>query len=136
MTEISYICNVLRLFPYAQNCKRYYGNLIDPYIKGKVLEVWADMGSTTTYLCDGHHEEWLCLQPDPTLYTEGKGKMDGKALPGWYKSQQDVSADIDATEKYDTILYIDVIEHVEDDRRDLAHSTPPCQRHTLIEQTN
>ena len=82
MTEISYIGNLLHLFQYAENWKRYYGNLIDQYIKGKVLEVGAGISSTTTYLCDGNHEEWLCPERDPTLYNELKGKIDGKELPG------------------------------------------------------
>lgn len=122
MTEISYIGNELHLFQYAENWKRYYGTFIDPYIKGRVLEVGAGIGSTTTYLCDGNHEEWLCLEPDPILYNELKDKIDAKKLPACCKSKKGVSADIDATEKYDTILYIDVIEHIEDDRQELANS--------------
>lgn len=122
MTEISYIGNELHLFQYAENWKRYYGNFINPYIKGKVLEVGAGIGSTTAYLCDGSQEEWLCLEPDPNLYSLLKDKIDAKKLPACCKSKKGVSADIDATEKYDTILYIDVIEHIEDDRNELAHS--------------
>jgi len=122
MTEISYIGNELHLFQYAENWKRYYANFIKPYIKGKVLEVGAGIGSTTTYLCDGSYDEWLCLEPDPTLYNELKGKIDAKKLPACCKAKKGVSADIDATERYDTILYIDVIEHIEDDRQELVHS--------------
>lgn len=125
MTEISYIGNELHLFQYAENWKKYYGNFIRPYIKGKVLEVGAGIGSTTTHLCDGNHEEWLCLEPDPNMYNELKDKIDAKKLPACCKSKKGVSADIDGTAKYDTILYIDVIEHIEDDRQELAH----CMKH-------
>ncbi|HET6766323.1 MAG TPA: class I SAM-dependent methyltransferase [Chitinophagaceae bacterium] len=122
MTEISYLGNELYLFQYADNWKKYYRNFINPYIKGKVLEVGAGIGSTTSHLCNGNHEQWLCLEPDPTLYTELKHKIDAKKLPACCKSKNGVSADIDATEKYDTILYIDVIEHIEEDRKELAHA--------------
>ena len=40
----------LELFEHARNWKKYFSHFIKPYLKGRVLEVGAGIGSTTVIL--------------------------------------------------------------------------------------
>jgi SAM-dependent methyltransferase len=122
MAEIPYIGNELEVFSHARNWKSYFGGKIKPYLRGKVLEVGAGLGGTTAVLCDGHEQEWLCLEPDPALYGELRKKTEEGELPSCCKAIKGVTADLPADRKFDAILYIDVIEHIEKDREELTRA--------------
>lgn len=119
MHEISYIGNELELFQHATTWKNYYGNLIRPYLKGKVLEVGAGIGSTGQHLCSGEQEKWICLEPDPHLYTELERKIQAGGLPSCCVPIKGTTQDLSPTEKFNAIIYIDVIEHIEKDGEEL-----------------
>lgn len=122
MKEILYIGNELELFQHATVWKDYYGRLIKPYLKGKVLEVGAGIGSTTESLCDGTQEQWLCLEPDPELYAKLEKKITDKQLPACCTSLKGTTNDLPHENKFDTIIYIDVIEHIENDAEELERA--------------
>ena len=81
MSEIPYIGNELDLFEKATVWKKYYGNFLAPYLKGKILEVGAGIGGTTTELCNGTQEKWICLEPDPDLFAKLEKKIQDHRLP-------------------------------------------------------
>lgn len=123
MTEITYIGNELEVFEYATAWKKYYGGMLAPYLKGKVLEVGAGIGGTTTALCDGTQQEWVCLEPDPDLYGKLQDKIVSGRLPPCCRSIKGTTGDLSGGQKYDAILYIDVIEHIEHDAEELVRAT-------------
>lgn len=122
MGEITYIGNELELFQHATVWKKYYANILKPYIKGNVLEVGAGIGGTTEYLCDGSQAKWLCLEPDPFLFDKLQNKIQAKVLPSCCYAIKGVTGDLQKDLKFDTILYIDVIEHIENDRQELQQA--------------
>ena len=122
MSEIPYIGNELHLFQHASNWKQYYAKNLKPFIKGDVLEVGAGIGSTTNYLCDGSHRSWLCLEPDSNLFKELETKIENKELPDRCTCIKGIVADLKSDKKFDTILYIDVIEHIKDDKVELKQA--------------
>ena len=122
MSEIPYIGNELHLFQHASNWKKYYAKNLKPFIKGDVLEVGAGIGSTTTYLCDGSQRSWLCLEPDSDLFKELEAKTVNKELPALCTCIKGIVSDLKTDQKFDTILYIDVIEHIEDDNKELTET--------------
>ena len=122
MAEITYIGNELQLFQHAAAWKRYYANILKPSIKGNVLEVGAGIGSTTEYLCDGSQAKWLCLEPDPSLFEKLQNKIQNKELPPCCYAVKGVISDLQKDIKFDTILYIDVIEHIENDAVELRQA--------------
>ncbi len=122
MSEIPYIGNELDLFEQATAWKNYYGSFLKPLLKGKVLEVGAGIGGTTSTLCDGSQEKWLCLEPDPVLYERLENKIREKKLPPCCYSLKGTTGDLPAAEKFDAILYIDVIEHIEKDGEELERA--------------
>jgi ubiquinone/menaquinone biosynthesis C-methylase UbiE len=119
MQEIVYVGNELELFQHAAVWKNYYGRMIKHYLNGKVLEVGAGIGSTTQHLCEGHQEKWLCLEPDPDLYSKLESKIVNQQLPACCSSLKGTTRDLSLDEKYNAIIYIDVIEHIEKDAAEL-----------------
>ncbi len=120
MTE-SYIGNELELFAHAQNWKRYFGSVIAP-LGARVLEVGAGLGSTTAALCNGAQTEWWCLEPDRSLLAEVEARIQSGALPACCRACPGTLSDLPADARFDSILYIDVLEHIADDRAELARA--------------
>ena len=118
------IGSLLDLFSLATNWKRYFILQIAPHIRGNVLEVGAGIGTTTQVLvkeCD--YQTWKCLEPDAELsYALGTRISEG-ILPENCQIIQGSLDDIDPGRLFDTILYIDVLEHIEDDRRELLKAS-------------
>lgn len=117
-----YIGGELELFEKAVHWKKYYGSKLKPYLKGRVLEVGAGIGGTTLSLCDGTQNDWLCVEPDAALAASIEQLINNKQLPACCQLHVGTLEDIPPTELFDAILYIDVIEHIEDDRAELARA--------------
>lgn len=106
----------LRLFQDAKNWKTYLKKAISPYIKGHVLEVGAGIGATTKLLNNGACSSWTMLEPDDQMYKEllleeSRFKEQTIILKG--------TLDTVKGSVYDTIIYIDVLEHIEKDREEI-----------------
>ena len=102
----------LVLFQHAINWKKYFTRHIQPYIKGKVLEAGAGMGSSTLILNDGSASQWVLLEPDPAMSAGLQQKISTKELP---VNCSVITGTIDqVTGSFNTILYIDVLEHIAD----------------------
>jgi SAM-dependent methyltransferase len=119
-TELSYIGDELTIFALAKNWKAYLADLLAPYIEGRVAEVGAGLGATTEALCDPTRARtWLCIEPDRTMAAELQDRRALGQLPEQCKVFSGFLADLPAEPQFDTILYVDVLEHIEDDRREL-----------------
>jgi SAM-dependent methyltransferase len=123
--DYTYIGSELELFRAAVNWKEYYYQIIRGYLGPEVLEVGAGIGGTTRVLCRSGHDRWLCLEPDPRLVEAFKAEPD---LPSICTIRPMVLADLPASETFDVILYIDVLEHIADDHAEVqqvaAHLKP------------
>jgi 2-polyprenyl-3-methyl-5-hydroxy-6-metoxy-1,4-benzoquinol methylase len=117
----TYIGSELEIFQHAKNWKAYYGGIIRPYLGERVLEVGAGIGATTAALIGDAQTRWVCLEPDAVL-TRGieRRKLWGE-LPETCEIKIGTTADV-VGEKFDSILYLDVLEHIEDDRAELARA--------------
>lgn len=110
----------LALFQHATHWKKYFSRQVRPYIKGKVLEAGAGMGATTLLLNDGSAEEWWLTEPDAQLSSLLEEKLRNKLLPGnCHLLKQGGN---DPALLFDTIVYIDVLEHIEADREELMQA--------------
>ncbi|MDF7812729.1 class I SAM-dependent methyltransferase [Hymenobacter sp. YC55] len=118
-----YIGDELALFEHATHWKAYYGARLRPFLRGKVLEVGAGIGGTTRTLCDGKQTDWLCLEPDASLASRIESMMAQRELPAYCRLHVGTLEDLPATDsQFDAILYIDVIEHIEDDAAELRRA--------------
>ncbi len=118
MQDIAYKGKELELFQHATVWKKYFSHFLRPYLKGRILEAGAGMGSTTQFLCDGSQDEWVCMEPDPDLFQRLQNKILQKQLPSCCTDFKGTIQDL-ANEVFDVILYIDVIEHIENDVAEL-----------------
>ncbi len=122
MPESAYIGSELEIFQHAVNWKRYYGKLIRPYLGTEVLEVGAGIGATTEVLISPEHTRWICLEPDSSLVAEIVKKKANRSLPPICEARVgDISCLAD-DDLFDSVTYIDVLEHIEDDRAEVARA--------------
>lgn len=119
-----YIGTELELFAEAHAWKRYFASMIAPHIRGKVAEVGAGLGSTTIVLCqpDDPHP-WICIEPDRAMAKHLSGACRSGALPSRCQVHCGTLAEMPETATFDTVVYIDVLEHIEDDSAELARAS-------------
>ncbi|MEO7501326.1 MAG: methyltransferase domain-containing protein, partial [Gemmatimonadaceae bacterium] len=121
MSELEYVGGELDLFAKASNWKSYFASLLRPYITGRVLEVGAGLGATTEALWNDEVESWLCLEPDPQLAAQLRERI---PVDRWSNARAECRVatveELGPDELFDSILYIDVLEHIQDDRGELA----------------
>lgn len=108
----------LVLFQHARNWKKYFSEQLQPFIKGRVLEAGAGIGSTTILLHHKAIEDWLLLEPDADMSRQLLLKIREGQLPSSCRIQTGTIDDVN--EKFDCIIYIDVLEHIEKDQAELA----------------
>jgi SAM-dependent methyltransferase len=109
----------LELFAAADNWKRYWSRRIQPFVTGDVLEVGAGIGSNTPFLDQGGNGGWVCLEPDPGLIARLTENLARTAGRHEYEIICGTLETLDASRTFDTIIYIDVLEHIENDRDEL-----------------
>lgn len=117
-----YVGSELTLFKHVHNWKKYFATQLAPFIRGDVLEVGAGTGSTTQAVFASSCASWTCLEPDQALATELTAEVaalrDREGRPP--KVRVGFVADLRSNESYDSILYIDTLEHIEHDAEELA----------------
>jgi SAM-dependent methyltransferase len=118
----------LELFAHARNWKKYWSGKIWPHLGKSMLEVGAGLGTNTPYLLGPGQERWVCLEPDGALTAQIPVTLAHHAQRGIVQTRTGFVRDLGANEKFDAILYIDVLEHIEDDRGEMrqamAHVSP------------
>ena len=116
MSDFQYMGSELEIFAHASHWKSYVQSQLRPYLVGDVLEVGAGIGGTTQALNDGTQRRWVCLEPDCEF-----AKKIG-SLPPLRNCEVLVGMlpDLGDQEKFDVILYIDVLEHIKEDGAELV----------------
>ncbi|MFO0936821.1 MAG: class I SAM-dependent methyltransferase [Gemmataceae bacterium] len=122
VTAIDYVGSELELFAHARNWKRYFASKVRAHLGADVLEVGAGIGETTRYLNPGDRNRWLCLEPDPQLILQLRQTIADGSIPGYCEARQGTLDDFESDELFDSILYIDVLEHIENDRAELENA--------------
>jgi len=114
----AYIGSELEIFAHALCWKAYFKSILLPFFGKRVLEVGAGLGATTLALCDGLQDEWICLEPDLQLLA----RIQEKTLPACCHPQLGFVSTLAPEVLFDSILYIDVLEHIEDDLAELERA--------------
>ncbi len=113
----------LELFAEALHWKSYIARACAPFLRGHVLEVGAGLGGSTRSLVQGERvREWTALEPDPgqcaVLARAAQELSSARGVP--VHARGGVLADLADEPRFDAILYMDVLEHIADDRGELA----------------
>jgi len=118
MIEFKYVGSELKLFAAAWKWKTYWSAQIRPFLNGDVLEVGSGIGSNPRFLDPGGEGRWVCLEPDQELAEQLIGNL-RETMPRRASEAVCGSLQSLAGQQFDTIIYIDVLEHVEDDKEEL-----------------
>jgi SAM-dependent methyltransferase len=110
----------LPLMAGATQWKSYVAELVHPHLGSSVLEIGAGIGSNIAYLWRPPVSDWTAVEPDVAqaaqIHDPGVRVVVGTL------------AAIGAMERFDTVLYLDVLEHLADDaaelRRAATHLVP------------
>jgi SAM-dependent methyltransferase len=114
--EFSYPGTELDVFAEASNWKAYWATRIRRWVRGDVLEAGAGIGANTAMLQNADVRSWICLEPDARLAATAAAAL--AEIPRCSVRQGAIASLGD--ERFDTILYIDVLEHIADDCGELA----------------
>jgi len=115
-----YIGNELELFANAKNWKSYWSDLVAPYLGQQVLEVGAGLGGSTRLLMPKatNLQRWVAMEPDPALASQINQTLATEPLDKLEITEQYLK-DYQPKQQFDSILYIDVIEHIEQDKAEV-----------------
>jgi len=112
----------LDVFKSAQNWKKYWSSTIRPFIRGAVLEVGGGIGSNVPYLSSHQVLSITLLEPDRDLWWRAQSETP----PEWQgipiETCNGTISTLEQNRHFDTILYIDVLEHIQNDREELANA--------------
>ena len=113
----------LALFAKAFHWKRYFSSHIKTYIQKNVVEVGAGIGATTALLNQGTASKWILLEPDEVLARALSERIDRHEFPENCEVLVGTLAQLSHVNKIDTIIYIDVLEHIEDDINEMKRAS-------------
>ena len=120
-TSYEYAGEELANFSIAANWKTYWSSTILPYLGKSILEVGAGIGSSTKILSSmSSAETWLCLEPDLGNIEILKNEKSAGNIPAYCEFRQGDLTALGENDRFDSILYIDVLEHIEDDQKEIA----------------
>lgn len=119
---IPYPGGELELFRLARNWKSYWSGVVRPLVRGRVADVGAGLGENVPLLSNDAVAEWLCLEPDADLASRIRARIDSGELPSDVRVVVDTLEGLPSEDRFDTILYLDVLEHIEDDRAELERA--------------
>lgn len=119
--DYAYVGDELELFRHARNWKSYWSSQIRPFLGRSVLEVGAGIGANTPLLSNGA-SQWVCLEPDAAMAAVLAERQASLSVAGT-RTVVGVIADLPREPSFDSIIYIDVLEHIEHDAAEIAAAT-------------
>ena len=117
--EAHYVGSELELFAEAHHWKRYWASRLQPWLGQRILDVGAGLGATARAFAAHRFERYLALEPDPELAGRIRTAVTAGDLPRGVEVQAGTTADLDPEARFDTVLYVDVLEHIAVDRGEL-----------------
>ncbi len=117
-----YIGSELELFAAATNWKAYFSSVLAPFVGARVLEVGAGIGSNIPFLHNPAVRQWTSVEPDPDLARRIAERITLGELPESCRVLVGTIESIDETSRFNTVFYIDVLEHIADDAAELNYA--------------
>ena len=119
MPNIIYPGKELETFSVATNWKSYWASRLKDHMGHMILEVGAGIGSNTQLLWKDDIRRWVCLEPDKHLLKQLSSSLAKHDRTSDCELVNGTLKDLPQNSLFDTILYIDVLEHIEDDKAEI-----------------
>jgi SAM-dependent methyltransferase len=129
--KVGYLGSELELFKNAINWKSYFSKKLSKSIYGDVLEVGAGIGINSSFLT--HKKEnitsYTLVEPDEKLALQiedniSQLKVEKIIINGTIKAVSD--------KKFDSIIYIDVLEHIEESKAEITLAKKCLKQNGLL----
>jgi SAM-dependent methyltransferase len=117
MSGFGYAGNELELFAQAVTWKRYWARQIRQYLGTRIAEIGAGIGTNIAMLGESG-QDWTCVEPDATLARRITARVLASEFPFPCRVIIGDCSDLE-TDSFDSLLYIDVLEHIEDDHAEV-----------------
>lgn len=111
---MKYLNEVLEFFDISDNYRSYQIELFGSYVGKEILEVGAGRGKIIEILAQNSEKQFTLLELDKNFFDILNKKFNSKNIKVLEERTQNIKEN-----KFDTIFYLDVIEHIEDDRFEL-----------------
>lgn len=111
---MKYLNEVLEFFDISDNYRSYQIELFGNYVGKEILEVGAGRGKIIEILAQNSEKQFTLLELDKNFFDILNNKFNSKNIKVLEERTQNIKE-----KKFDTIFYLDVIEHIEDDRFEL-----------------
>lgn len=121
-SAFKYVGSELEIFAQARRWRAYWKSQIAPYVGENVLEIGAGIGSVTRLFSNPNIKRWVALEPDASMRQKLRQMAERGELGKNCIVREGTIENLDPAESFDCILYIDVLEHIKDDRRELENA--------------
>lgn len=133
--KVVYVGKDLEAMSFAVNYHKWILEEFRPFLGKKLVEVGAGTGSFSEMLLDEKPENLALVEPSEmfAFLEQNISQIDTSVTVNYYNSIFSESAAA-LSEKPDTIIYVNVLEHIEDDRGELqkVYETLETGGHCLI----
>lgn len=113
----------LESMSFAVNYHRWILSIFEPYLGKRVVEVGAGKGSFSELLLERRLESLSLVEPSAAMHQQLYRRMEELNALATVKTYNDVfenvAEQIRSTERPDSIIYVNVLEHIEDDVNEL-----------------
>jgi SAM-dependent methyltransferase len=124
-----YVGRDLEAMEFAEKYHRWILETFRPYMGKRLVEVGAGAGSFSQMLLDLPFESLTLVEPSENMYQLLEQRISNSArisrVSTYNAAFQNVAGAIKRAQKPDSIIYVNVLEHIEDDEAELelVHST-------------
>ena len=118
-TQKQYAADDLETMSEAKRYQAHVFELLRPHIGSRVLEVGCGIGTTSLRLAE-IAERLVCIEPNLNCVSRARAALDGNpAITLRICHLEECSRDEMLQQRFDTIVCVNVLEHIEDDIRAL-----------------
>ena len=122
--DLVYIGKDLEAMCFAKNYHKWILSIFSKYLGGRIVEVGAGSGSFSELLLDRTPETLDLIEPSSDMFQLLKQRLQPVKAPtniNFYNATFGRVADeLQASSRPDSILYVNVLEHIEDDAGELS----------------
>jgi len=130
MSSIEYVGKDLEAMHFAVAYHRWILGLMIPYLGRRIVEVGAGSGSFSEMLCELDTESLVLIEPSE-MFNELQKRINGNhqtsTIRFFNNVFSEVAGQIGQTDPPDSILYINVLEHIQDDIAELSSARATLQ---------